>query len=398
MTAKLILSVNSAWNVANFRGGLIRALQSEGWEVVAAAPEDEHVERVRALGCRFVALPMDNGGTHPWRDLTLYRRYRALMRLEQPAAFLGFTIKPNVYGSLAARSLGVPVVNNIAGLGTAFIRHTWLTHVARALYRHALRRSHRVLFQNEDDRRYFIDSGLVGAAKTARVPGSGIDLNTFTRQPLPPRQRGEPLRFLFVGRVLRDKGIVEYVEASRRLRDAGIAAEFSILGPLETQNRTAVTRAEVERWVAEGLVRYLGVANDVRPHLAAAHCVVLPSYREGVPRTLLEAASMGRPLIATDAVGCRDAVENGRNGYLVRVADAADLAEKCARFAALPPEEHVRMGQASRQKVECEFDERIVFDASLECLSVLRPDPHGAAMSLPATGCRESTCTPTRDP
>ena len=371
MKPKLLLSVNSAWNIVNFRSGLIGALQTDGWDVITAAPEDAHVDRVRALGCRFFALPMDNGGTHPWRDLMLYRRYRALMRAERPAAFLGFTIKPNVYGSLAANALGVPVVNNIAGLGTAFVRQTWLTHVARGLYRQALRRSHRVLFQNEDDRRYFINSGLVAATRTDRVPGSGVDLAAFAPAPFPTRTESGPVRFLFVGRVLRDKGIIEYVQAARQLRAAGVAAEFSILGQLEAQNATAVSREDVADWVAEGAVRYLDFADDVRAHIAAAHCVVLPSYREGVPRSLLEAASMARPLIATDAVGCRDVVDDGSNGYLVRVADSGDLAEKCARFAALSVDEQSRMGLASRRKAEHDFDEQIVFAKYLACLRAL---------------------------
>lgn len=370
---RLLLSVNSAWNIANFRGGLVRELQADGWEVIAAAPVDEHVDRVRALGCRFVEMPIDNAGTHPWRDIQLYRRYRNLMRIERPAVYLGFTIKPNVYGSLAAHSLGIPVINNIAGLGTAFIRQTWLTWVARSLYRHALRRSNRVLFQNEDDRRYFIDHGLVDKRRTDRVPGSGVDLLAFAPQPLPARRAGEPVRFLFVGRVLRDKGIVEYVEAARLLRKEGIAAEFSILGPLDAQNRTALSRREVDAWVDEGVIRYLGVTNDVRPHLATAHCIVLPSYREGVPRTLLEAASMARPLIATDAVGCRDAVDDGVNGYLVGIANSGDLAAKCMRFALLPEDAQVRMGQASRRKAEMEFDEAIVLSTYLKYTRSLWP-------------------------
>jgi glycosyltransferase involved in cell wall biosynthesis len=348
------------------------SLQADGWEVVAAAPEDAHVDRVRTLGCRFVPLPMDSGGTHPWHDLQLYSRYRALMSAERPQAFLGFTIKPNIYGSLAAHAYDVPVINNIAGLGTAFIRRTWLTHLARQLYRQALRRSHCVLFQNEDDRRYFVDSGLVATAQTDRVPGSGIDLVAFTPQPLPVRRAGDPIRFLFVGRVLRDKGIVEYVEAARRLRADGIAAKFDILGPLEAPNRTALSRHEVDSWVGEGLVQYLGVADDVRPYIGAAHCVVLPSYREGVPRTLLEAASMARPLIATNAVGCRDAVEDGVNGYLVRIGDPADLAAKCARLALAPADVLHRMGVEGRKKVERDFDEKLVLAKYLECTRALQ--------------------------
>lgn len=371
MTRKIFLSVNSAWNIVNFRSGLIRALQCDGWEVVTAAPPDEYVDHVRALGCRFIPLAMDNGGTDPRRDVSLYWRFRRILRQERPDVFLGFTIKPNVYGSLAAHSLGIPVVNNIAGLGTAFIRKNWLTVVARWLYRVALRKSHRVLFQNEDDRRYFIEGGLLKAAQTDHIPGSGIDLTAFAESPLPPNAVDDVIHFLFVGRVLRDKGVLEYVEAARQTRAAGVAAVFSILGPVDAQNRTALSRADVDQWVKEGSVRYLGVTDDVRPHIEAAHCVVLPSYREGVPRTLLEAASMGRPLIATDAPGCRDVVDDGANGFLVNVRDGPDLADKCMRFAALSADERARMGHASRAKAVREFDERLVVQKYLQCLHAL---------------------------
>ena len=371
MIRKVVISVNSAWNIANFRGGLVRALQAQGWEVVAAAPPDEYVDRVRALGCRFVSVPMDSSGTNLARDLALHRRFKEVLREERPDVFLGFTIKPNIYGSLAAHSLGIPVVNNIAGLGTAFIRHNWLTVLARRLYKFALRRSHTVFFQNDEDRQYFLEGGLLRAGQTDRVPGSGVDLDRFQQRPLPAKSAGDPLRFLFVGRVLRDKGILEYVEAARRVHAAGIAADFAILGPADVQNRTALSRADVDQWVGEGIVRYLGTTDDVRPFLEDADCVVLPSYREGVPRTLLEAASMGRPLIATDAPGCRDIVDDGVNGLLVQVGDGADLADKCMRFAAFGPDERSSMGRASRAKAEAEFDEQLVTRKYVACLRAI---------------------------
>ena len=362
MSRKVVLAINAAWNIANFRGGLIRGLQADDWEVVAMAPRDAHVPRIEALGCRFVELPMHGSGTNPWHDLFLYRRFKAALAAERPDAFLGYTIKPNVYGSLAAQSLGIPVINNIAGLGTAFIRTSWLTAVARQLYRAALRRSDTVLFQNDDDRRYFIDSGLVDRARTARVPGSGVDLDAFAPATLPVRAPGAPLHLLFMGRLLRDKGVVELAQAARLLKAQGINVEIGLLGFLEAANRTAISRVEVDAWQAEGILHYLGSADDVRPHIAAADAVVLPSYREGVPRTLLEAAAMGRPLIASDAVGCRDAVDDGINGFLARVQDAVDLATQIGRFVALGDAARQAMGRASRAKVEREFDERIVVD------------------------------------
>jgi glycosyltransferase involved in cell wall biosynthesis len=365
---KVVLAINAAWNIANFRSGLIRGLQADGWEVVAMAPRDAHVPRIEALGCRFVDMPMHAGGTNPWHDWRLYRRYRAALAAERPTAYLGFTIKPNVWGSLAAQRLGIPVINNIAGLGTAFIRTGWLTAVARTLYRAGLRRSHAVLFQNDDDRRYFIDSGLVDAARTGRVPGSGVDLAHFAVAPLPD---AKPLRLLFIGRLLRDKGVVELVEAARLLQAQQVQVRIALLGFLDVANRSAISRAEVLAWQAEGLVGYLGSTDDVRPHIAAAHAVVLPSYREGVPRTLLEGAAMGRPLIASDVIGCRDAVDDGVNGLLVRVRDAADLAAQIRRFVELDDSARAAMGAASRAKVEREFDERTVVDTYRRLLQAI---------------------------
>lgn len=359
MSGKVVLAINAAWNIANFRAGLVRGLQADGWQVVAMAPRDEHVPRVEALGCRFVEVPMRAAGTNPWHDWRLLRRYRTALAAERPDAFLGFTIKPNVWGSLAAQRLGIPVVNNIAGLGTAFVRRHWLTAVARLLYRCALRRSHAVLFQNEDDRRYFVDTGLVDAARAGRVPGSGVDLAHFAPLPLPA---GAPLRLLFVGRLLRDKGVRELAQAARLLKSRQVPVRVALLGFADTANRSAVSRAELQSWQDEGLVDWLGSADDVRPHIAAAHAVVLPSYREGVPRSLLEAAAMGRPVIASDAVGCRDAVDDGVSGLLARVGDAADLADQIARLAAMSDAARAAMGAAGRAKVEREFDERKVID------------------------------------
>lgn len=364
---KVIIVLNTAWNLVNFRAGLIRALVAEGHEVVAVAPQDEYAPRLAALGCRFVALPMDNKGTHPGRDLLLFLRFLSLLRRERPDVFLGYTVKPNVYGSLAAHALGIPVVNNIAGLGAVFIRDNWLTRLVRLLYKTALSRSQHVFFQNDEDMRQFVEQGLVVADKVSRLPGSGVDLCSFYYSPMQPLGN-RAFRFLLVARLLWDKGVGEYVEAARMVRRKYPAAKFQLLGFLDVKNPTAVSRAQMDEWVAEGVVEYLGVADDVQPYLAAADCVVLPSYREGVPRSLLEAAAMGRPIVTTNAVGCRDAVSDGVNGLLCRVADAGDLAEKMAQMIALSPEARAAMGQRGREKVEREFDERVVIKRYLDVI------------------------------
>ena len=364
MSKKIVIALNTAWNLVNFRAGLIRALVAQGYEVVALAPHDEYAPRLAALGCRFVALPMDNQGTHPGRDLLLFFRFLKLLGHERPDVFLGYTVKPNIYGSMAAHVLGIPVINNIAGLGTVFIRDSWLTRLVRLLYKTALSRSRHVFFQNNEDMRLFVESGLVSPAKISRLPGSGIDLNIFSFVPIDPSQ-DRPFRFLLVARLLWDKGVGEYVAAARIVRRKYPTARFQLLGFLDVKNKTAVSSTKMDDWVREGVVEYLGVADDVKPYLAATDCVVLPSYREGVPRSLLEAAAMGRPIVTTNAVGCRDVVDDGVNGLLCHVRDAGDLAKKLECIIAMTPDERERMGDAGRKKMGREFDEKIVIEQYL---------------------------------
>ena len=366
---KVLICLNLAWNLVNFRSGLIRALVDAGYEVVAVAPRDGYAPRLAALGCRYVELPMDNRGTHPGRDLLLLLRFVRLFWRERPDVYLGYTVKPNVYGSLAARLMGIPVINNIAGLGAVFIQGGQLARVVRWLYRQALKSSHKVFFQNDDDRQLFIAGGLVRAEIADLLPGSGIDLARFAVAP-PRLDSGDgKFRFLLIARMLRDKGVVEFVEAARLLKARWPQAQFCLLGFVDVQNPTAISRAQMDAWVAQGHVLYLGVSDDVRVEIAASDCVVLPSYREGTPRTLLEAAAMGRPLVATDVVGCREVVEDGINGFLCKPRDAQDLAAKMEAMLVLLPKQRAEMGRQGRLRVECEFDEQIVIKKYLSSIS-----------------------------
>jgi len=372
LNRKIIITLNTAWNLVNFRAGLIRAMVAAGYEVVAVAPPDSYTPRLAELGCRYVPLPMDNKGTHPGRDLLLFWRFLRLIHRERPAAYLGYTVKPNIYGSLAAHLSAVPVINNIAGLGSVFIREGWLTRLVRGLYRLALSRSVKVFFQNDEDRVLFVSGKLVSDAVTDRLPGSGIDLDRFVPVPLPDKA---PLRFLLIARMLWDKGVMEFVEAARMLKKQGLDADFCLLGFLDVQNPAAISRQQMDEWIKEGVIRYLGVSDNVAEEIALADCVVLPSYREGVPRTLLEAAAMARPIVATDAAGCRDVVNDGVNGYLCRPRDVADLADKIAGIAALSHAERTLMGLRGREKMEREFDERIVIAKYLAAIGEIRNQP-----------------------
>lgn len=363
-----MIALNSAWNLINFRSGLIKALVARGYQVVAVAPEDEYAPQLQTLRCRYIPLPMDNKGTHPGRDLLLLARFLALMRAVKPDVFLGYTVKPNVYGSLAAHALQIPVINNVAGLGTVFIKGSWLNQLVRELYRIAFSRSAVVFFQNNDDRQLFVSGGLVSEAVADQLPGSGVDLFKFQPTPLMGQH---VVRFLLIARMLWDKGVGEYVEAARLLKQRRIVAECCLLGFLDVQNPAAISRKQMDDWVKEGDVRYLGVSDNVREEIAQADCIVLPSfYREGTPRTLLEAAAMARPIVTTDLVGCRDVVDDGVNGYLCKPKDASDLADKMERIVSMAPAEREAMGLRGREKVELQFDEEIVIRKYLEAIEI----------------------------
>lgn len=364
---KVILSVNTSWNVVNFRSGLIKALRSCGYEVSVVAPKDDHSTKVTDLGCRYIAIEMDNSGMSPFRDLQLAWSYWRIIRQERPSVFIGFTIKPNIFGSASAHLNGVPVINNISGLGTAFVRGGFLRKIVQSLYRFALFRSRWVFFQNDDDRVLFVDEGIVREEQTLLLPGSGVNLDHFSPSvDEAPRLNG--VVFILVARLLWDKGVGEFVEAARLVREKVPTARFQLLGFLDVENRTAVPRKSLEQWVDEGLVEYLGSTDDVRPFLQAADCVVLPSYREGTPRSLLEGGAMAKPLIATNVPGCKEVVDHAENGFLCRPKDAEDLASKMVEFAAMDYPSRISMGQKSRRKIEKQFSETIVIERYLSAI------------------------------
>lgn len=375
LAKRIVLSANSDWNIANFRSGLIHALRAADFDPIVIAPQDRAADsRMRALEVERIPIRIERSGLNPWADLRLVAEYRRLLHRLRPAAYLGYTIKPNVYGSLASASLGIPAIPNVSGLGTAFIRGGPVQHVVTRLYRMGFRRSPVVFFQNDTDRLLFVERQLVRPCQARLLPGSGVDLRHFAAAP-PPKG---PLTFLFVGRLLRDKGIIEFVEAARALRPQLPGARFQLLGPIDPDNRTTITPAQLNSWVAEGVVEHLGTSDDVRPHIAAATAVVLPSYREGMPRSLLEAAAMARPLIATDVPGCRDVVEEGVNGYLCSVRDSGSLASAMRRLAELPEAGRLAMGEEARRKVQRRFSEELVVRAYLDVLAGLEAGHPGS--------------------
>lgn len=367
----ILITVNSSWNLVNFRSSFVQSLIDEGHRVTAVVPVDDTTPALEAMGCNVVPLKMDNKGTSPTRDGALVLRLFSIFRRERPDVILSYTIKNNAYGAIAARALGIPFIPNVTGLGVAFITESYVTWIVRGIYRIAFAQTPVVFFQNRDDRALFVSLGLVDVKAARLLPGSGIPLSHFSAASM-PNHDDQPV-FLLIARMLWDKGIGEFVDAARQVRRTHPGARFQLLGFLGAQNRSAIDPKVIEGWVAEGVVEYLGAAADVRPFIEAADCIVLPSYREGMPRTMLEAAAMARPVITTDTPGCREIVDDGITGFLCHPRDASDLASKILAMINAGADGRAVMGALGRRKMELEFDESLVIEAYRAGLSDVCP-------------------------
>lgn len=368
MSYKIAIVSNTSWNLYNFRRNLAYALKEHGYEVVMVAPYDKYSELLKK-DFAYHDVAINNKGRNPLEDLKTIFHFFQVYKEIKPDVILSFTIKPNIYGTIAATFLNIKAVNNISGLGTLFITRNIFTKLAKKMYKFSHRHASKIFFQNRDDYDFFIEKRLIDSSQAEILPGSGIDTERF--KPIPYQKGDEVFRFLLIARLLKDKGVFEYVDAARKLKKKYKFLEFQLLGSLDASNLTAISREAVERWEEEEIVTYLGHTDDVRPFIANVDCVVLPSYREGTPRTLLEAASMAKPIVTTDTVGCRDVVEDGKTGFLCHVRDAKDLADKLEKMLHLSDEEREKMGELGRQKMIKEYDEKIVIDRYLSTIDIL---------------------------
>jgi glycosyltransferase involved in cell wall biosynthesis len=367
---RILVLAGLADSLINFRKPLLEAFRENGFDVFALAPsaDPEILEALNSIGVAFRTVTLSRSGTSPFEDARYYLELRSRIREIKPDMVFSYTIKPVIYGSLAARACGVAqVVSMITGAGYAFQKATWkgkaVHAVVRPMYRKALAANDVVFFQNRDNLALFREEGVLeDPRKSVVIHGTGVDLAHYS--PVAPWTR--PVTFLLIARLLYDKGIREYVEAARLLKAGYPEARFRLLGPLDP-NPMGVSRRVVEEWQREGGIEYLPETRDVRPFLAETSVYVLPSYHEGMPRTVLEAMSMGRPIITTDAPGCRETVIEGRNGYIVPVKDSKALSEAMERFL-IDPSLIPAMGHQSRRLAEERFDVRKV---NLEILSRL---------------------------
>jgi glycosyltransferase involved in cell wall biosynthesis len=373
---KILLFANTDWYLFNFRLSLARALRDADHEVLLVSPPGPFGEQLRALGYRWEPAPMERRSLNPFREYALIQWLRRLIEREQVDLVHGFTIKPAVYGSIAARLAGVPArVNAVAGMGYVFTsnapRALLLRPVVRRLFRYALDGDGaRLILQNPDDVAMFSRASLVKSEHVRLIPGSGVDCGRFT--PVNDRRASARFRVVLPARLLWDKGLAEYVEASRLLRDRGIPVDFLLAGEPDPGNPAAVAEHVVRSWNEEGLVQWLGHVSDMPSLFHSVDAVVLPSYREGLPKGLIEAAACALPLVTTDVPGCREVVTHEKDGLLVPAKNARALADAIARLQS-DPALCQRLGASARDKALSQFDERSVIERTLGVYRELIP-------------------------
>lgn len=348
-----------------FRKEVVAALIAAGWRVTVSAPNDGFLDKLLELGITYIDTSVDRKGTSPVRDYYLLRKYRRLMCDIKPDVVLTYTIKPNIYGNLTAKGLNIPVISMVTGLGEAFIYDNSISRLVKVLYRLAFRKTSRILFLNQDDMEIMREAGLLSGQERLLISGEGVDINEF---PVIEYPDTDTVSFLYMGRIIRPKGIGQLIEASRRLQaERPGAFTVTLIGYHEGD-----MSGEVERAERAGIIRYAGFQKDVKPFVTSAHCVVLPSYyKEGLPVSLLEAAASARPIIATDIGGCREIVGNGVNGLLCKPRDTDSLYECMKRFLDLTNDRRMEMGKNSRNKVEAEFNRAYVVDMMLKMIDAV---------------------------
>lgn len=358
--SKILVLTNHSYMLYRFRLELLQELAKKH-EVVLSMPFVGHEEDFKALGFRCIETQIDRRGVNPVTDGKLMRFYQNLLRQEQPNLVITYSIKPNIYGGFACRMAGVPYCANVQGLGTAF-QKAGLAALVTVMYKTALKKAKTVFFENTANAQAFLDRGIVSQNCVTVLPGAGVDLRQFEPAVYPEHRT---VRFLYVGRIMREKGMDELFHAARRLKAQGVPFVLDLVGFYED-----AYKSEVEQLRAEGIVQFHGFQQDPRPFYAAADCVVLPSYHEGMSNVLLEAAAMGRPVITSDIPGCREAVEDGVSGLLCKVKDGNSLYEKMLAMTQLSAQQRAVMGQAGRAKMEREFDKRQVVSATLEAMNM----------------------------
>lgn len=357
----IIFVSNISWSLFNFRKGIMVVLRERGHKVSFCATLDGYSARLEAQGFKFIPVDIDRKGTSFIKDLCLVVRLYNIYKKEKPDFVFHNSIKPNIYGTIAARLAGTRCVNTVSGLGYVFIRKNLYFNLVKFLYTLACTFSEKTFFQNKDDLQLFLDNRLIDADKCALVAGSGVNTEFF--KPSDNKHivsSKQDFTFLYLGRILWDKGIGELIGSVRMLKKHYPLMKLNLLGMIDKGNPAGISFQQIQEWQDKGFIKYCGETADVRPYLASCDCVILPSYREGIPKALLEAAAMELPVIATDVPGCRNVVEHGITGFLVEVKDTLDLAKAMEKMIKMSQSQRQEMGKKGREKVIREYSEKAV--------------------------------------
>ena len=365
----IALVANSTWNIHNFRLNLLDKFIGEGHDVIVIAPVDQYIEyKEKYPAVKHVALrSMDRDSTNPLKDLVLTAELTRKYKRLKPDLVIHFTNKPNIYGAIAARRAKIDSIAIVTGLGYAFIHNGFIKSVTTALYKYTSKYHKKFIFENIEDRELFENENIITRAQGISVKGCGVNTTYF--HPYPNQKVNEAMVFSFVGRLLYDKGVKEFVEAARIIKLRHPNTRFWLVGELDPDNPATVEKDELIEWVDSDIVYYHGFQRDVRPFISKSDCVVLPSYREAIPRTITEAMAMAKPVITTDTAGCREAVDVEVNGYLAKLRDVNDLAESMQKIILLTEEERKSMGQAGRNIVMNQFDDRLIANHIYDIIS-----------------------------
>lgn len=372
---KVLILANNSVGLYKFRKELLEALQANKHEVFISLPNGDFIEEMQGIGCRFIETAISRHGTNPLTDLALTKKYYSIIKSIKPDIVFTYTIKPNVYGGIACQLCKVPYVANVTGLGTAVENTGILQKITLALYRSGLRKAKQVFFQNQTNQHFMLRHKVVKGAYSL-LPGSGVNLEQFV--PLPYPNETDGVHFVFISRIMREKGIEQYLDAAEHFKKChpkrsahgveGSKLHFHICGFCEPEYK-----GKLDEYIQNGSVIYHGMVRDVREIHKISHCTILPSfYPEGISNVLLESCACARPIITTDRSGCSEVVDNGVNGLVVKQRDSEDLVQKIENFLALSNEQKMQMGFAGRAKVEREFDRKIVVNAYLKEMEALK--------------------------
>lgn len=366
---RIAIVANTTWNIYNFRMNVIGKLLEEGYEVVVIAPVDKYIHYKKEFP-QVIHVPLkklDRDSINPLKDLSLTLELKSIYKKVKPDIVLHYTVKPNIYGGIAAHLNKIPSIAVVTGLGYAFIHNGYVETVTKMLYRATSRFHEKVIFENIDDRLLFVEEKLIKGNQGISIKGCGIDANHFS--PFPNGIIKKQTTFTFIGRLLYDKGIQEFVEAAKIMKEKYDNVVFWLVGEIDDKNPAAVRKDDLMRWVKNDIVIYHGATNDVRTFIAASDCIVLPSYREAIARSITEGMAMEKPVITTDTPGCREAVDDGENGFLVPIKNATALAEAMDRIHLMDGDRRHEMGIHGRKKVMSEFDDKLIANEILTVIN-----------------------------